>query len=293
MRAFLRETHNRGARVLLTGHWGDQILFPTGYLLDLFQRFKWTKIRNHLHEYSRWLTDVDPRTIRKNFFWGLMKHHIPNCVGQYLRNIRVARHRPWYSSSFLSRAHQQNSNGSTRHRSFGSAHIQNLYEEARSGYYVHSLEWNNKVAAREEMEVAYPFLDRDLIAFLMTIPGDLQTHQGIPKTILREAMHEVLPELIKRRTWKANFTHLVNEGIQKDLPRLLQYLELNPMAIKRGYLKENFVQTWFPRLQNQMCSSSCEAAWRFSDVLGLELWLRAFFRDSPEYKVASSGDKIS
>ena len=34
----------RGARVLLSGHWGDQMLFSTGYLVDLARRGAWIEV---------------------------------------------------------------------------------------------------------------------------------------------------------------------------------------------------------------------------------------------------------
>ncbi len=52
----------------------------------------------------------------------------------------------------------------------------------------------------------------------MSIPGEMQTYRGVPKALLRHAMQGVLPEAIIRRTWKADFTHLVNEGMAQDFP---------------------------------------------------------------------------
>ncbi len=167
---FLREARHHGTRTLLTGHWGDQILFPPGYLIDLFYRLKWNQIRSHLHEYSRWLTDVAPQTIRQHLFLGHMKYHVPDFSVPYWRKIRATRHHPWYSASFLSRAFRPASNGSAQRRRFPSAHAQCLYEEARSGYHVQCMEWNNKIAATPGLDIAFPFLDRDLISFLMSIP---------------------------------------------------------------------------------------------------------------------------
>ncbi len=285
---FMQTARNRGARTLLTGHWGDQMLFPPAYLIDLFYGLKWNQIRSHLREYSRWLTDVDPRTIRRHLFWGLVKYHVPDFVVPYWRKFRATRHHPWYSASFLNRACRRASNGSPRSKRVGSVHAQCLYEEARSGYHVQCLEWNNKIAATHGLETAFPFLDRDLIAFLMSIPGEMQTYKGVPKALLREAMRGVLPDAIIRRTWKADFTHLVNEGMAKDFSRLERCLQSDAVAVERGYLKGDVLRTALPLWQGRICGSNCQVAWHLSNVLGLELWLRTFFGGNAEEKKAFS-----
>ena len=47
------------------------------------------------------------------------------------------------------------------------------------------MESNDKAAAMYGMEMAFPFLDRDLLSFLMAIPGEMQTWNGVPKALLR------------------------------------------------------------------------------------------------------------
>ena len=287
-RVFLREARQREARTILTGHWGDQILFPPGYLIDLFYRLEWNQIRSHLHEYSRWLSDVDPRTIRRHLCWGLMQYHVPDVLVPWWRRVRARRCSPWYSASFRSRVSRRASTGSARRLRFPSAHVQCLYEQARSGSHVQCMEWNNKIAATQGLEAAFPFLDRDLISFLMSIPGEMQTYNGVPKALLREAMQGVLPNAIIRRTWKADFTHLVNDGWAQDLPRLLHWLRPDAAAIKMGYLIGDVIRAELSRLQSRISDSNCRAAWHLSNILGLELWLRAFCGGKQGYEMAGS-----
>jgi hypothetical protein len=88
--ALFRSAHRRGARVMLTGLWGDQILFPQGYLVDLFRRLEFTKVIKHIKEYRRWLTDVDPKYYRRKFFhilFGMLyrKRYIP--FSEWLENM--------------------------------------------------------------------------------------------------------------------------------------------------------------------------------------------------------------
>jgi hypothetical protein len=130
------------------------------------------------------------------------------------------------------------------------------------------------------MDIAFPYLDRDLLTFLMSIPGDVQTWNGIPKALLREGMRGILPDAIADRKWKADFTHLVNEGMEMDFEPLLDCLESGGAGEAWGYVDR-------PRLQEQLrelrgtvrASATCEVSWALTDLLGLELWLQVFFGD--------------
>lgn len=278
----LQAAHSRGARVLLTGHWGDQFLFTPDYLYDLFDHLAWGQVRAHLTEWSRWCTDVDPRHFRRSFVQGLVKRHVPEALIPWLRRLRAnltrsPRSRLGYTEGMWKRAwrfanHQPHTGGR-----FPTAYARALYEEARSRHYGLCMEWNNKVASRHGLEVAFPFLDRDLVSFLMSIPGDMQAWKGVPKAILREALRGVLPEAIRERRWKADFSHLVNEGMEQDYPQLVQCLQAEEMAVKFGYIKGAALRQGLARMKDRIRGPDCAVSWGLSDFLGLELWLQVFF----------------
>jgi asparagine synthase (glutamine-hydrolysing) len=278
---FLSTVHRRGARVMLTGHWGDQMLFEQSYLIDLFHKLAWGEVRAHLKEFGRWFTDADSSYFKQRFFVDLVKYHVPKALIPSLRRLRARERRPWFTQAFQKRARRGTSNHSAFSRaSFPTVHARAIYEQARSSHHVMCMEWNNKVAAMHGLDTAFPFLDRDLLAFLMAIPGEMQTWKGVPRTLLRAAMQGNLPDAIARRTWKADFSHLVNEGAEQDLPRVVRGLESDGMALKLGYVKGNVIRSELERLKDRMQGPTCEAAWSFSDLLGLELWLQVFFGEN-------------
>ena len=110
----------------------------------------------------------------------------------------------------------------------------------------------------------------------MGIPGEMQTWGGVPKALLRAAMRGVLPEAIARRTWKADFSHLVNEGMQRDFLPLADCLQSDGLAVKLGYLRGEGLREELERLRDRLRGPDCETAWSLSDLLGLELWLQVF-----------------
>lgn len=279
-RTFLHTVKELGPRVVLSGHWADQVLFPQAYLVDLFRNLKWGKVRTHLNEFGLWMTDANPRYFRRRFLMDLVKFHFPRPFFPLIRRLRVKRDRPWYSDALRRRAcrrawrHTLNGNGPS------SAHAQSLYEEARSAHHVLCMEWNNKTAGMHELEMAFPFLDRDLLSFLMAVPGEVVTWNGVPKALLRAALGDILPEAITHRRWKADFSHLVNKAAETDLPCVVHCLNGEGQAMKRGYVIGHSLKESLGELRGRISGPNCEVAWSLSDLLGLELWLRVFFDDS-------------
>lgn len=287
MRTFLRTVQGFGARVVLTGHWGDQVLFPQDYLVDLFRRLAWHDLRMHLSEFSLWLTDVEPEYFQRRFFLDLIKHHVPRRFFPFLRRLRVKQNPPWYSKAL----HRQASRSAWKHTGNGrrpsSAHARSLYETVRSTHHVLCMEWENKMASMHRLEMAFPFLDRDLLSFLMAIPGEVLTWNGVPKGLLRAAMRGVLPGAIARRRGKADFTHLVNEAVKRDFTKMVYRLESEGEAVKRGFVVVDALKRGLKRLGGRIQGPTCEVAWSLSELLGLELWLQVFFGDNGNKKKVS------
>lgn len=272
-----------GARTLLTGHWGDQMLFGQAYLVELVRRLRWLTVRAHLREYSRWFTDADPRALRQRFLLDLVKYHAPASALPLLRQVRrkiLGRTRDcaWYANWFrtlASRGVYRNPHDGKR---FASLHARSVYEGVRDRYYVLSLEWNNKVSAAEGFEMSFPFLDPELVSFLMAIPGEVQTAGGVPKALLREAMRGILPEEIRRRTWKADFNFLIREGMEQDLPVLIPDLLRDSVLGSSPYVDRARMQAMLAGTNNRNGPRE-EFIAQLINLVGLAHWLRQFFGD--------------
>ena len=277
MHGFFRTAQQRGTRVMLTGHWADQVLFPQAYLVDLFRQLRWREIASHLREFGRWMTDTDPRFFTRRFGLDLIKYHVPNALVPHLRRLRAGRPPAWYTNAIRQHARRHVPRQPILGTHLPTTHARSLYEEVRSSYQVRCMEWNNKIAAMHGLEMTFPFLDRDLLSFLMSMPGEMQSRNGVPKGLLREAMRGILPDSIVNRTWKADFTQVVNEGMLLDYPQLIACLESESAAVKWGYLDDDAMKTLLPKFRRQLHSRTAEAAWTLSDLLGLELWLQVFF----------------
>jgi asparagine synthase (glutamine-hydrolysing) len=285
---FVGLARQTGSKVLITGLWGDQMLFSMACLIDLFPWLALGKIHAHLQEFSRWMTDVDPsyfswKTLLGNMSRYYVRYYMPDAFQLWLRRFRTkvvetSKKPTWYTDVLRARAFKHATRPTFPTRPTTSAYFASLYREVRTSLHVLCLEWSNKDASTHGLEMAFPFFDRDLLSFLMSIPGGIQTEKGVPRALLREAMRGVLPTSIAERRWKGDFTHVVNEGTCRDYPKVVEYFRSNSLSAKWGYLRADVMQTELPKIGEEIQhSTDNSASRRIQEVFGLEMWLQTFF----------------
>jgi asparagine synthase (glutamine-hydrolysing) len=270
-----------GARVLLWGTWADQFLFDQAYLIDFFRHLSWGQIRHHLKEFEAWNPDVEPQAFIKAFLVDLARYYLPEGMLRWLRQVKsmVGQNNPsrqFYTERLRQHARYDIRNGGPARQEFASAHAWSLYSISRSTMNLSRLEWHNKVGCMHGLEVAYPYLDRDLLVYLMGIPGEMVVRQGVSKAILREAMRGVLPEAITGRRWKADFTHICGAGMSQDFDILHGFLKKGELAVNRGYVNREMLLDGIKGWQKRVRVDDGRVTWGLRDLFGLETWLGVF-----------------
>ncbi|MFI5280418.1 MAG: asparagine synthetase B family protein [Gemmatimonadales bacterium] len=280
-----RTAADAGARVLLTGHWGDQMLFSSAYLVDLFRRPAWRELGRHLREYRRWCGAGEARYLTRRFVRDVLRRSVPARLVPPLKWVRGRLFAPdrrwrWLGEDFRRRAFMDAHRPVAQERGFHSAQAQSLYMEVRSKYFVQCLAWNSNAGALERLAPAFPFLDRDLVAFLMMIPGEVHSQGGVPRALLREAMRGILPDAIRERTWKADFSAVANSSIARDFEPIARALTPSSAGARLGYFRADRIADETARLGRQLTvAEDCVDGWEVGDLLGLELWLRVFLQN--------------
>ena len=276
----LDRAHGLGARVLLTGHHGDEILVNESYLIDLFRRFRWLRVWSDLRELPRWFTDAEPGIFAREFCTDLIKHHVPSPVLNLYRRVRrgtlpdagVPR---WYMPEVWEAGVVRVSRPADQRR-FLSAYQASMYRALRLRSETVERDYHAKVTEMRGLELRQPFLDRDLVGFLLAIPGEVQTWRGVPKSLLRDAMRSVLPDSIVGRRWKADYSRLGNDAVNQSVPWLLDSFRSGALAVKFGYVDpKGAIEALTSR---HPCHGELFQGADESRLISLELWLRAFFR---------------
>jgi hypothetical protein len=88
-------------------------------------------------------------------------------------------------------------------------------------------------------------------------------------------MKGVLPEPIRLRNWKGDFTALNNDAVANDYSKFQSYLEPSCSAVTNGYLDPIGVQREFPN--GKFDRNNRVPAVQVAAAVALELWLRVFW----------------
>jgi asparagine synthase (glutamine-hydrolysing) len=289
MPALVWDAHSRlfaqarleGCGVILDGYFGDQMLFGRAYLVDLARRGRWPTIRRDLREFDAWMRDSGDGFYRGELRGRLLRALVPRAAFQAIKKRatgrRAARYASLYRQSFVDRVLDRQL-GRFPPLPFASRHTEEFHRHLTAGHYLFYLQRQSAAARMHGLDLACPFRDRDLAAFLMAIPGEIVNAHGVPKGLLREALAGTLPPSIRARRWKADFTPLGNQAVVRDYASVTRLLTRNALVVQAGFVDGDRIEpsvAAFKRAVEE--DETAEAGWQVGDLVALEIWLRQFF----------------
>jgi asparagine synthase (glutamine-hydrolysing) len=71
-----------------------------------------------------------------------------------------------------------------------------------SPHIAHRTELMAQIGARHGFAYAFPLLDRRVVEYAMSLPSELFVREGTRRQVFRDAMHGILPELVRQRPHK-------------------------------------------------------------------------------------------
>jgi asparagine synthase (glutamine-hydrolysing) len=276
----------RGAKAYLAGSWGDQILVDQSYLVDMFDRLAWGGIRRHLSEYPNWMTDVDRSWFLRTFIDDLVRWHVPMSLSAVLRRMHssfagIPHDAAWYTDELRDRAGAPPlrppigawSRVPVRPRSL-MGRLRNL----SSGF---AIAWNGSAAAAAGFDDRAPFLDRDLIAYVASVPGDVNTPEGRVRGLHRDALADQLPQVIKDRRDKGDGTEAANTEVAEALPSLVGMFTGASVSGSMGLVQPETVASEVRAVGSRIKrSDDFREGGLIMRLVALEAWLRVFQRDA-------------
>jgi asparagine synthase (glutamine-hydrolysing) len=119
-------------------------------------------------------------------------------------------------------------------------------------------------------EIRYPYLDRDLVEFLLAIPSDQLLRPGEQRSLMRRSFADLLPpEVLNRRT-KASTGRCLTITLVKHWERLEAML-CTLLASNFGYINNDFFRAALLGVKNGQLTHDLG---RLVRGLSLECWLR-------------------
>jgi asparagine synthase (glutamine-hydrolysing) len=253
-----------GYRVVLSGIGGDEFMGgvpnPRAQVADLIVQFKFVKMTKQLIAWS--LVKRQP-WIR--LLWQSAVDVLPSSLGQYF--AKEAKIEPWIRKDFAKRTRLAIRQSDVDEH-FG------LWLPTRRSYIAGVLIMANISAKRTgsaltSEEARYPFLDRTLIEFLLSIPADQLLRPSERRSLMRRSLAGIVPqEILSRRTKQlgARTPTLVLEKYSDALRKIYQ----TSLSSRLGYIHD-------AQLLKTICDARAGKSVPIVRVLwtiSLECWLR-------------------
>jgi asparagine synthase (glutamine-hydrolysing) len=102
----------------------------------------------------------------------------------------------------------------------------------------------DKITMSNSVEARVPFLDKALVELAMDIPAKLKARGGVPKYILKKAVHGLIPDSVIQRK-KMGFDVPMAKWLRGDFGRRAESEILNSYFVRDGLFCANFVKTIF------------------------------------------------
>jgi asparagine synthase (glutamine-hydrolysing) len=271
-----KNANQKKIRIMLGGFGGDDLLAPdVNHLTDLIIQRRIRELMTQLR-FDAALYSCSPYFLFLNYcIKPLIPQPIKLMIKQFLKPFR----RNWIPSyininflkhiNLIDRIKRQQ-----KTKKFPTYAQNHIYYTL---YYGWNINWGldviERLAAYLGIEIRHPFFDKRVVEFSFGLPEEQRWCGEWSKTVLREAMKKILPESLRKRKDKADFSSIVDQELkQRQLSKLEELIEFSYLA-KIGAIHPNQIKQHF----KNYCNGTTHDNGRndLEAILGFELWYRS------------------
>ncbi|MDX8458667.1 lasso peptide isopeptide bond-forming cyclase [Mesorhizobium humile] len=286
-RNIYRTAGAKGVRVLLDGHGGDEVVSQGhGYLHELANAGKWLDLWRELHGaantygdgmlglYFKFLAIYGPawRIVR-------LRREMNRVLARLQRKPRQAPRAAW--GGLVNPELARRTDLPERFRRAGHMPPSVRASEAlthrwllSNGLVPHAFEVLDKAAANFGVEPRYPFWDKPLVEFCLSLPGKEKLQNGFGRHVLRQAMQDILPPTVQWRRDKIDFTANLVKGMLGNHRELLDRLLISDSERIAPYVNLPEVNAVYERMLRQPEQATLPDVQHVWRSVSLSLWLR-------------------
>ena len=280
--------NKQGVRIILDGFDGDTtISHGLGYLVELARAGRWLTLATEVREYSRkmnspwraalwswvWKYGLDP-SISK---YRVVKHvrrrgqallrrmlHRPNSSTN--RPARWATLNPDFVQRIGLEASVQNRSGPPE------TERENHYRRLTEAHMPGTLELLDRAAGAFSVELRFPFWDKRLVEFCLSLPPEQKLHRGWSRMVMRRAMDGILPESVQWRGAKSNIAPSFDHGLLAFERERLEKVILEELGAIEEYVNVTTLRQAYHRyVSREAREGDVLAIWK---AVSLALWLQ-------------------
>jgi asparagine synthase (glutamine-hydrolysing) len=257
----LEKMKQDGKKIILTGQGGDHLFTGTPYLLyDLLRRFKLFTLYRELKSYTR------P--------WGMIKAYIIRpLLGERVTGFIKTLLRKKETDPFL--AEVREIKDLSEIVGITDPAYKNELDVITSAGYTTIMDGNLFHCAEDHFDIEYrhPYFDRELVEFALSLPPEMKYRQRTIKWILRKSMDGILPDKIRDRKDKAEFSELITQQIDAiDIGALLD----DPYIVKLGLIEQSLIDKYRKEYKDKTIKYIV-ILWT---IINMEYWYRYNFEEA-------------
>jgi asparagine synthase (glutamine-hydrolysing) len=271
-----------GYRAVLSGTGGDEFLGgvpnPTALLADLVVQLQLVTLAKQLMSWS-----LVKRCPWLHLLWQSTIELLPASLAQYfLKRGKVV---PWLGKAFARRA-------KIGIRQLDVNHHFGFWLPTRRSYIGGVLSVANQMSKRPTPRLAaeegrFPFLDRDLIEFILSIPASQLLRPAERRSLMRRSLVGIVPQEVLSRRTKQLWTRTPVVTLRNNIKELEMYFE-EPLSEQFGYINRI---AFLEALRSSINGEDVHLV-RLLKTVSLEMWLRDLASRHFLNLVAQSPDSI-
>jgi asparagine synthase (glutamine-hydrolysing) len=202
----MKLARQNGAKVLLDGQGGDEIFagyvyYYGYYFYELLASLKFGKLFNEMASYGRNFKNLYPH--------GMLVFLLLPDMAKYAlwKNLNSR----WINYGFFERSMNLEKDIRWKRMGLQEALKLTLFTTAIP----HLLRWEDKNSMRWSIETRPPFLDIGLVELAMSLPPEKKLKDGRTKVVFKDAIRDIIPDVIRERKDKIGFAAPVDDFIRK------------------------------------------------------------------------------
>jgi len=246
MDPLMKEIEHKDIHVMLSGIGGDEIFYGSPYVyLDLFLGRKWKCITEELQLRAKSGTNKELVRLGANMFWPILPKSIK---GRLLLSRIKPEFPPWLSNRVITKLLERTrTNIQMLGEEFKNLSDRTIFIRLMEPWLANVFELNDRYSSYHHVENRYPFLDRRMVEFALSIPEYERSRKNITKYILRTAGKELLPQNVIDRSDKAEFSSVFLEPMKNgENANVLKFKEIRQIdpELNETLLIENYHQLY-------------------------------------------------
>jgi asparagine synthase (glutamine-hydrolysing) len=260
----------RGSRVLLTGHGGDDLLRGSDLIYaERLRRGDLAAVREVVHHARGGRSPV-----LRSLYHHFARPHLPAGAHRLLRSALGRREddatAPWLRPDFVRRTRPAGRPREPRRSALSPARREFRESLIEVPWYWRLANWHDRISAAFGIETRHPFLDRRLFEYVLAIPGEQLFRLDRTKGLLRGSMRGLLPERIRNRTGKTQFTSFLDSVLRERAADEIADLLSAPRSAELGILDAGCLRSAYLDFLGGTNDSKGDLWY----AVTLEIWLR-------------------